>query len=161
MDSKRDKLIQEIGELISDLDMESLNFLRDQSSVLAYNKKVRERNEQTEEEDKILRKKSEKSKKSSSKKIETRPGVYIEQLKNKKFFNICIQNEKLFMDYKEIIDILKIATASDSEQTGASRLYQWFKKERKDVLVDGHIGSPSHPALKMIYRELLDKFSLD
>lgn len=65
------------------------------------------------------------------------------------------------MDYKEIITILKIAKAAESPQLGVKRLYTWFKKERKDVLMDGHIGSSNHPALLMIYEELLDKFDLD
>ena len=161
MDINREKLIDEISNFMCDLDLESLVFLRDQSSVLAYNKKVRERNEEVKEEDKTVHKNTENSKKNSAEKTEKRPLVYIEQIKNKKFFNICIQNEKLFMDYKEIIDILKIANAAGSEQTGSLRLYKWFEKERKDVLVDGHIGSASHPALIMIYNELLDKFTLD
>ena len=138
-------LINEIQEHLHELDRDSLLFLKEQVAVLLYNKEVRERN-------------SESQVKKKKKSVKTTPAVYFEQIKNSKFFNLCLQNEKLFMDNHEIKSILNIAKAAESPEAGANRLYNWFKKERKDVLVEGHITSIGHPSLVLIYKELLETF---
>ncbi|MDA3812398.1 MAG: hypothetical protein PF518_18940 [Spirochaetaceae bacterium] len=137
-------LINEIQKNLKVLDRESLLFLKEQVSVLIYNKEVREQNKN--------------KKPGKTKSLKSVPSVYFEQIKNGKFFNLCIENEKIFMDFHEIKSMLKIAKAAESPEAGATRLYNWLKKERKDVLVEGHITSSGHPFLLLIYKELLDTF---
>ncbi|MBN2656106.1 MAG: hypothetical protein JXR86_03540 [Spirochaetales bacterium] len=157
MSDQQKKMISEINAILKKLDGESLSFIREQAGVLLYNKEVRERNARAlkEENGKPKGKKKDSPIKNKAK---SGPDVYFEQLKNGKFFNLCISGEKLFMDYKEIKILLNIARAAESPSDGALRLYNWFKRERKDVLVDAHLGRPSHPALLLIYRELLETF---
>lgn len=50
MEKERQNLIKEIQKLIQEMDKESLLFIKDQSSVLIYNQKVRERNASTEKQ---------------------------------------------------------------------------------------------------------------
>ncbi len=157
MSNDNQTLIKEIKKSLSKLDKKDLMFLKEQASVLVYNKEIIEKKSQNE------KKQSSKSKivKKSSKKSKTSSVVCFEQLKNPKFFNLNIKGEKLFMDYHEIKVILKIARAAETPEKGAIRLFNWFKKERKDVLVDGGIASSSNPVLLQIYKELLKTFTVD
>ncbi len=155
MKNKNHKLINEIQESLSKLDKEDLIFLKDQASVLLYNKEVRIKNATAQEQQKSRKK--DQTKKPSDKKV-TKPNVYFEQLKNGKFFNLNIKNAKLFMDYNEIKAILKIAKGAETPSEGTTRLFNWFKKERNDVLVDGHIANRTNSTLLLIYKELLKTF---
>ncbi|MBB6480130.1 hypothetical protein [Spirochaeta isovalerica] len=151
MSDEHKKMISEISSVLKKLDLESLAFIREQAGVLLYNMEVRERNKENRE----LSQQNESLIHNSPEKDQA---IYFEQLKNGKFFNLCIGKEHIFMDYKEIKALLKIASAAENPSQGALRLYNWFKRERKDVLIDAHIGSASHRALLSIYRELLDTF---
>jgi len=153
MDKVDQSLIDEIQGLLPELDRESLVFLKEQVSVLHYNIEVRKKNSQINK-----KQKSKNVKKAKAKAKAHQPKVYIEQLRNEKFFNLYINDAQLFMDYHEIKSILKIAKAAETPEKGAVRLYNWFKNERKDVLVDGHIPSNNSSLLKLIYKELLDTF---
>lgn len=158
MKNENQNIIDEIQQFLPQMDRESLQFLKDQASVLLYNKEVKERNNRLKEKENHLGNDS--SRKKSAPKAASR-AVYFEQLENKKFFNLSIGSEKIFMDRQEIKAIFKIAKAAETDLQGASRLYKWFKKERKDVLVDGHISHRDHPLLKMIYKEIMETFSAD
>jgi len=148
------QLISHIDSVLTQLDRDSLVFLKEQADVLLYNKEVKERNARVREEagqdsysEPIARKKESPEKR-----------VFFEQLKNGKFFNLCIGQERLFMDYREVAAMLKIAKAAESVSDASNRLYTWLKRERKDVLVDAHLGSAAHPVLPLIYQELLNSF---
>ena len=158
MNNENQNLIDKIQDFLLKLDRESLIFLKDQASVLLYNKEIREKNSLLQEQQNSEGKKPIKE---FEEQTETAPIVYFEQLKNGKFFNLYIQDAQLFMDKQEIRAILKIAKATESPEAGSIRLFNWFKKERKDVLVDGHISNSGHPALLLIYKELLETFSID
>lgn len=153
-ESERDKLINEIESVLGELDVESLGFLKEQADVLLYNIHVREKNA------KMAGMMSRETQSSVSKAEEesAESVVRFEQLENEKFFNLCIGDARIFMDHSEVAQILKIAIASESAADGAMRLFRWFQRERKDVLVDGHIGSAGHWALALIYNELLGTF---
>jgi hypothetical protein len=51
--------------------------------------------------------------------------------------------------------LVKICNASEDEFDAARRLYNWFTRERKDLLIDGQISSNTHSSLKSIYRKLV------
>ena len=156
MDIEKETIIKEIQSIFSELDLKDLLFLKEQASVLSYNKKVREKNSIDHNNNE---KPGRKQKKTGKSKIDKKPEVRIEPLKNGKYFNLCIGDAKIFMDLKEIKAIYLIAKAAENPSVGAIRLYNWFKKERSDVLVEGFISSKSHPSLLLIYRELLETFS--
>jgi hypothetical protein len=157
MKDDNQKIINEIEGYLKQLDRENLLFIKEQASVLVYNKEIQERNARLKETQKSDGKKPSEKKKSPS---ESHAAVYIEQLKNAKFFNLCINDAKLFMDRQEISAVFKIAHHAETPEKGAMRLYNWFKKERKDVLVEGHITHGEHPHLFSIYKELLDTFTI-
>lgn len=152
--SAEEGIIEQISGILARLDVESLVFLKEQADILLYNKSVREKNAQIKE---TATKKTTKAK-TYEKSEPSKAPVYFEPVKEGKFFNLCIGDARIFMDKSEVRSILKIAMAAGTASEGSQRLYAWFSRERKDVLVDGHIGSSTHQALPMIYRELLETF---
>ena len=155
MDKKKKALIAEICELMKKISPEGLSFLKEQASVLIYNQGVEASNETVMKEwNKKKKKAPERKRKASSS-----PEVYIEQLEKPGYFNIRIGKAKLFMDRHEIRALYKIANSAGSAAGGAAGLYNWFRKERSDVLSEGSIESPTSPVLKIIYRELMETFT--
>ncbi len=158
----RDKILKDIRGLIKGLETEDLQFLLSQAEVLEYNRKVRlEREEQKKESESSSKNKKKSSAKQGKPKKASPPAdeIAIEQTQRSKFFNLRIGTALLFMDYQEIQAIFKIARAAGNQSEGAARLYRWFNKERKDILIEGGIGGPSSPRLKKIYTVLLDSFT--
>ncbi len=134
---------------------EGLVFLKEQALVLIYNQEVELHNAAAREQQKRKTLSGERKKSPESK----QRGVSIEQLEKPGYFNIRIDNAKLFMDRHEIKAIYKIASEAESPAQGAARLYRWFQKERSDVLTEGAIESEKSPLLPLIYQELLDTFT--
>ena len=56
--------------------------------------------------------------------------------------------------------MVKICHASEDDFDAARRLYGWFSRERKDVLIDGQITANTHPSLKSIYRKLISTYKV-
>jgi hypothetical protein len=164
MADEKKKLLKELTALLPDIEAAGLQFLKEQATVLLYNQEVEKKNAAMAEERAAVPTGAEeetKGKKKKKKSPPPPPRVYIEQLKNGKFFNIRFGNEKSFMDLQEIKALYKIARAAANSEEGCRRLYSWFKKERSDVLSDGNIANANSPALKIIYRELIETFSAD
>ena len=157
MAAEKEQLIKELTNLLQEIEPEGLTFLKEQAAILIYNQDVNRRNQSPAG-------KREKSIMSPGINNDAKPAppakVYIEQLKNGKYFNLCIRNSKLFMDTGEIKALFQIARSAGSPEDGASHLYKWFKKERSDVLLDGSIRDKNSPVLKLIYQELLNSFMI-
>ena len=167
MADEKKKLIKELSALLPDIEAKGLQFLKEQATVLLYNQEVEKKNAAMLKEQAAVppvsaeeseEKRGKKKKKESPPPL---PEVYIEQLKNGKFFNIRFRNAKSFMDLQEIRSLYKIARAAANESEGSRRLYSWLKKERSDVLADGNISGGGSVVMKMIYRELLETFSAE
>lgn len=157
--NEREKLISSINDLFTELKDEELKFILKQVEVLDHNRRVRLDREEAREQktDGVSEMDSESVQSETT--LDTQPPVYIEQTDRSKFFNICIGNARLFVDYQEIQALFKIASAASSAEEGAPRLYRWFKKERSDVLAEGNIRNPGSPALYEIYEALLETFT--
>lgn len=156
MDEKKN-LLKRINTLLKELEIEDLNFVLKQTEILDYNRTVRLKKAEAEEQ----KSKGKADSTGSMAETESIPqlSVYIEQTDNSKFFNLCIAQARLFMDYKEIQALYKIAKAAESAKDGTTRIYRWLKKERSDVLAEGNIRGPGSPVLIEIYEALLDTFT--
>jgi len=156
MDEQK-KIIKDITALMAGLDLNDLAFLKEQASVLDYNRKVRLENEKLKKETGSGQKKT-KTVKAGEKKTPD-DSVRIEQTERPKFFNICVGNSRLFVDIHEIKALYKIASAAGSAQEAGPRLYRWFQKERSDVLSEVYIPNGKSPVLQKLYRALIDTFT--
>jgi len=156
MDEQK-KIIKEITGLLSKLDLNDLSFLKEQASVLEYNRQVRLENEPLKKEAGKREKKT-KTVVTGGKKIPD-DRVRIEQTERPKFFNICVGNTRLFVDIQEIKALYRIASAAGSPEEAGARLYRWFQKERSDMLSEVYIPNGKSPVLMNLYRALMDTFT--
>ena len=103
---KKEQLIEEITNLLQEIEPEGLTFLKELAAILIYNQDINRRNQS-------LAEKQENSIASPGTNDDDKPSpppkVYIEQLKNGKYFNLCIRNSKLFMDTGEIKACLSVS----------------------------------------------------
>lgn len=162
--NEREKLISNINTLLPELENTELKFILQQAEVLDHNRKLRLKNAELKKPG-IDDKSHSEFEKEQSETLQSeanqdaQPSVFIEQTERSKFFNICIANARLFVDYQEIQALFKIANAASSAEEGAPRLYRWFKEERSDVLGEGNISGPGSPVLFQIYEALLETFT--
>jgi hypothetical protein len=154
---EREDLISNINALLTDLENKELKFILQQAEVLDHNRKLRLK--RTEAKEQKVQEGAEETESTSEPASEAQPSVYIEQTERSKFFNICIADARLFVDYQEIQDLFKIANAASSAEEGAPRLYRWLKEERSDVLAEGNIRGPGSTVLYELYDTLLETFT--
>ena len=149
----RERLLKELRGLIKKIDMEGLLFLIKQSNVLIYNQNVETLNKKMS---------SLEAQKSQKPRKEEKPGYEVEivEKNNGENFFIVVRGARLFFTRDELRSLVKICHASEEEFDAARRLYNWFTRERKDVLIDGRISSNTHPTLKSIYRKLVSTYKV-
>lgn len=149
----KDELIKELSDMIKDIDEEGLIFLIQQANVLLYNKRVEEINR------KIAGMKVEKT----TRKTTTQPQDYavdIEETKDGKYFYIILNNSRVFFTLEEMKKLVKICHVSEDERDASERLYNWFSRNRKDLLIDGQIGDSNNPFLANIYSYIINKYKV-
>ena len=84
MVEKKEQLIDEIMNLLQEIEPDGLTFLKEQAAVLIYNQDVKQRKKEIQKQSKKrLSHPAEKKKEEAP-----RAKVYIEQLKNGKYFNL-------------------------------------------------------------------------
>jgi hypothetical protein len=154
--NKREKLIDEISALMTELENQDLVFLKEQAGVLDYNRKVRLKREAQPESGGSEADKGAFTVKNSATELQE---VRIEQTERAKFFHICVVKVRLFMDSSEIRALFQIASAAGSPEEAGPRLFRWFKKERSDVLSEVYIPDGKSPVLKDLYQALLESFT--
>lgn len=149
----KEKLLKEIGGLINQIDMEGLLFLIKQANILIYNQNVEELNRKMSSlEAQKIKKPQEQKKPGDEAEIEEKP--------DGENFTIAVQGSRLFFTREEMRSMVKICHASEDEFDAARRLYNWFSRERKDVLIDGRIIVNTHPSLKSVYRKLISTYKV-
>jgi len=152
----KEKLLKELGGLIKQIDMEGLLFLIKQANILIYNQNVEELNRKMSSLEAQKIKKPQEQKKPGDEAGE----VEIEEKPEGENFTIAVQGSRLFFTREEMRSMVKICHASEDEFDAARRLYNWFSRERKDVLIDGRITANTHPSLKSVYRKLISTYKV-
>ena len=149
----REKLLKELSDLSKQIVEEGLLFLIKQANVLIYNQGVKAVNE------KVSKQKTRKEKKPPK---EEKPSYEVEIVEKNdgEHFYIVIRGARIFFTRDEMRSLVKICHAAEDEIIAARRLYNWFTKERKDLLIDGQIGAGTHPSLKSIYRKLITTYKV-
>lgn len=155
----KEKLLKELGGLIKQIDMEGLLFLIKQANILIYNKSVEELNKKMDDLE-AQKTKDTREKKKPGNEVEEAGEVEIEEKPEGENFTVAVQGARLFFTREEMRSMVKICHASEDDFDAALRLYNWFSRERKDVLIDGRITANTHPALKSIYRKLISTYKV-
>jgi hypothetical protein len=149
----RDALISELQKLAGDINEEGLLFLIKQANVLRYNQSAEEYNRKV------------RTLKSGTKPVgtgvaEKNYSVEVVEKNEGKHFFIVIKGFHIFFTREEMRKIVKICHSAESETDAVLRLYNWFLKNRKDLLVDADIGSPKSPYLGSLYQYLIHTYTV-
>lgn len=156
---ERENTLKELGRILAELDVQDLLFLREQALVLDSNRKIRQAGAAQADESARSNGDTVPDQKNTAGRAPLDREVRIEQTERAKFFNICVGTSRLFMDYREIQALFRIARAAGNAEASAPRLYRWLKKERSDVLNEVNIPDGKSPVLKQLHRALLENFT--
>ncbi len=152
----KEVLIKELKTLIKDIDEEGLKFLVSQAHVLSHNLKVENLNAE------IAKASSSKSKRRTFKKppYSDKESMEIVEANDNSSFIFVINRERKFIALDEMRKIVKICHVSKDEKNAAQRMYNWFKNNRGDILIDVGIDGSKDQALKTIYNYIIKRYTV-
>jgi hypothetical protein len=142
----KQQLIQELVKMAQDVDVDGLLYLIEQANVLLYNQRVD-----------LINRKVAGLKEGDGEKIDD---VDIEETKEGKNFYIIIRNERIFFTLEEMRQIVCVCHAASDGTDASKRLYNWFYKNRKDLLVDCMVESSRDPHLTRLYHKVIKTYKL-
>ncbi len=154
----RKGLLKELRSLIKNIPEEGLLFLIKQANTILYNMRVDELNKTNEKLNKSKNTSKTKKGKQTEKADFLQP-VSIERSSFGRSFILVINGSRKIMSEAEITKIVRIAYKAADREDGASRLYNWFKRNRDDVILDADLTA-KHPVLQEVYVHLKKNFSL-
>jgi len=140
----REQLAHELAQMVQDINVDGLIYLIEQANVLLYNQRVER-----------INKKISGLKKSDRTETE---GVGIEETKDGKNFFILIGRERIFFTLEEMRQIVRLCHAADDEVDASKRLYGWFYRNRKDLLIDCSIETSRDPHLANLYQKVVTTY---
>jgi hypothetical protein len=165
--SGKEELLSLLAKTAKGLDEEDLEFLLNQAHVLSYNEQVDRLDERLRRAKSTVRE----AKKKGSSGRSGPPGrgapstgtaglgeVEIVEKEESGNFFIVVNNFRILFTRDEMRSLVKICQASADGRDASSRLFTWFEKNRKDLLIDGGIVSRTHPALESVYEILIRRY---
>jgi glyceraldehyde-3-phosphate dehydrogenase/erythrose-4-phosphate dehydrogenase len=153
---ERDNLAKELKTLIPKLDEEGLAFLVKQAQVHLYNMQVDALN-------KTLVKEEKRSKKTASRKKVSLAEEDFSEIKMSdtgSSYYIVFRNEWIVFSKNEMTTIVKIALSEGTELEIKERLFNWFSRERSDLLYIAAIANKFDNRLKSLINLLKENFKL-
>ena len=153
---ERADLAKELKTLIPKLDEEGLAFLVKQAHVHLYNMQVDALNKTLIKED--ARKKVSAAKKPA--KTAERGFSEVKMSETGSSYYIIYNNEWIAFAKDEMTAIVKIALDSGTEIEIRERLFNWFSRERSDLLYSAAIADKFDDKLKSLIDLLKDNFKL-
>jgi hypothetical protein len=145
-EGNREQLANELMKMVRDIDVDGLIYLIEQANVLLYNQRVEQINRKIAGLKKRGREETE--------------GVGIEETKDGKNFFILIRSERIFFTLDEMRQIVRLCHAAHDEVDASKRLYNWFYKNRKDLLVDCAVETSRDPHLANLYHKVITTYTL-
>jgi hypothetical protein len=158
-------LREELASIIKDLSGEELEFLRSQAEVMIRNREIDAYNATIEAEAAEYAttrpgKKGVKGKKTSSSPYPAVLGDPIHIVRSASGnANLVLGGDFKLLTPEELAAIAKIAISVDSEPERRARLYRWLDRERRDILIDGGMGSEGSPRMRELLSYLESAFS--
>jgi hypothetical protein len=146
--SQRAKLEKELREALSEIDEEGLLFLLRQAQVLIYNARVDRINEAAREVG------------SAKEKSPSAAAVDIEETEGGTTFFLTLGRIRKVLTREELRRIVRICYAAETKSDALRQLHTVLKQERRDILADAGISSPSSPLLEQLFRAVRAKYQL-
>lgn len=152
-DSKKSVLLKELRSLIKDIDEEGLFYLIEQANVLKYNMQVDKINNE------LAKVSSQQKQVTKNKSQSVSKEVMITGDAKHDDFMLQIGNQRKVLTLDEMRAITKIAHGGTLLEA-SGRLYNWFKRERSDILMDCGIRTVKDSVLSDIVTLIKSKYKV-
>ncbi len=150
---KRDALIAELYELIDNLDENMLAILKQQAEIITYSQRRTD----------AIRKVSEYQTAVAQGQLPEEgydpDAAWVEQTEAG-FFMICVGRDRIFFNRDELRELARICWKSEDAPKGASRMFRWLERERRDFLNDTGIARPNSAALRNLYKFIISHYKV-
>ncbi len=146
-----DVLVKQLNTMIKDINEQGLKFLISQAQVILHNMKVVET---------IKDRKNTPDQIGITGLIPDKTKIEVKEAEDNSYFIIIISGARLFFSLEQMRKIVNICHSSGNEKEGSSRLHNWFKQNRKDVLDDAKIYGDTDQALDTIYKFIVSKYAV-
>lgn len=151
--AEKKKLIARINSLFEDLREKDLEFLVSQAEILNHNRKVEERIAAGDKYPKLKPEDFEIKKPGRS-------AADIIEGEGSNHFIIAGAGARKFFDIQEMRKLVKLCHAAADKKDAASRLYNWFDKNRRDYINDAEISGPGDDFLGAIYEKIIKTYKV-
>ena len=149
----RQEYLKELRGLLKQIDEDGLLFLIKQANTLIYNQRVDQLNQEAEA---LSRQKSAagKIRKPGAEENQRREveGISIERGAFGKSYIVDFRTVRKTFGEDEMIRLVQVAAAGESDADSAARVFRWLKRNRDDVLLDLGINTPRHGVLEAFCR---------
>jgi hypothetical protein len=151
--AEKRKLYARLNSLIEDLHEEDMEFLVSQAEILDHNRKIKEKIAAGEEHSGLKPEDFELKKPDRSR-------ADIIEGEGENHFIIAGAGVRKFFDIQEMRKLVKLCHAAADKKDAASRLYNWFDKNRRDYINDAEISGPGDLFLGAIYEKILQTYTV-
>jgi len=153
MNQEKKELIAQLNSLVANLNEVSIAFLIRQADVLLHNTRVEEERTRFHAHDERL-----------DKHISPTPAdkdhVHVKEGEDGSFFVIAINTARNFFALDEMRKLVKICHAAENERDAGERLFNWFSREKGEVIKNTRISGPGDPALVTIYKYIINNYDV-
>lgn len=149
-------VIKELNELLPELDENEISFLIDQAEVIIHNKKITSQPEIREKRESQFNKKMMDWQASQE---EMMGRASVEEGSSGTHFIIVMGNYRNFFARDEMKKVVKLCHAAEDEKDAGRRLFNWFEKNRSDVLKNSAVDSPLDPVLGKVYEIIISTYT--
>jgi hypothetical protein len=139
---EREVLAEELRGLIPRLDAEGLSFLIEQAQVHLYNMQVEELNQT------LARSSPKTGPKTGPKRVS--PDMRIEGAESGSSYYLVYNGDWIMFSREEMVHITRIVSAPGTDPEIRERLFNWFLRERRDVLSSVPMADKSDEKLKKL-----------
>lgn len=151
------KLISEISSLLKQMGSDDLLYLKQQASLLIYNKTIDQINEQNQSSSPRKEKTQQKTKKAPAAKANNE--IYLDMSENRMYVYISsAAGERVFFTVEEIAQMVEVCHKSQEVRQIPLYLFRWLKKERSDFLSELSISQASDPLMRSLCIKLLEEW---
>ncbi len=148
--------IKELEKLLPELDEKGIEFLIQQAGILIHNKNAAALPaERKERENRFNERMEEWSEKQQS----LMEHVAVEEGSRGNHFILVMGNYRNFFVRDEMKKVVKLFHAADDDIDAGRRLYNWFEKNRSDVLKNSSISSSSDKSLRKLYEVIISTYT--
>jgi hypothetical protein len=155
-DAQKIRLRKELAEAITQIDEEGLLFLLRQANVLIHNARVDALNREEQE----MAAKARKSAPTSRKIASSPTHAAIEESPDKKVIFLVLGKTRKVMSLDEMKQLVHICYSAESKSDALRQIFTVLARERKDILVDAGIGSPSNPLMEALFHAVRGTYQL-